>query len=1056
MDPIEIELTDDALGWRNGVGISPVSFGKVDGVPVGIFFINPDGTLTDATQEVTPSVLWDEATEEAVRKAVGPTIASRAFAMVHTASFDAWAAYDPEAIGTQLGDDLQRPAEENTTENKTSAMSYAAYRVLEDLFPTEVDLFDSLMEQLGLDPENDSTDTTTPAGIGNVSAQALLDFRHDDGSNQLGDLNDGLPYSDYTGYEPVNPPQGEEIVDPNRWQPLLQPLRDPDGVVQQSLTPQWGQVTPFGLESGDQFRPPAPPEFGSEEYLRIHEEVVEIGANLTDEQKIIAEFWEDDAGTSFPPGRWMAFGQFVSERDDNTLDEDAQMFFLLGNAVMDAGIAAWESKVFYDYVRPITAIEALFGGQTIQGWGGPGQGTVELDGSQFIPYQRISTPTPPFAEYVSGHSTFSAAAAEVLKRFTGSDEFGASVTAPAGESQFEPGFTPVEPVTLTWDTFTEAADESGISRLYGGIHNQPGNEEGLILGRKVGDAVWEEAQFFISGGDPESSKTLFVFGDSLSDTGNFFDLTSPLGNTFPASPPNFEGRFSNGPVAVEILAEQLDLSFSQDTNFAWGGATTGRDNSANFLGLDLGFELPELPGVLDQIDTFAETIDSEGADPEALYVVWAWGNDVTIAGGNVGSPAVREAAVTNIATAVTTLADLGAETIVVPNSVPLDIVPIFLASSEAAALAEVTVAFNAELSETLTSLEEDLEDVDVIIVDLFAIISEVRENPTEFGLSNITDPFVVNGEIVDETANVEDFLLWDVIHPTTKTHAIFAEALVAAITRPVASDDRIVTPQATPVAINVLENDSDPLDDPLEIADFSSSTANGGTIILDDNGNLLYEPDPEFTGIDSFEYTVANEEGNTDTATVSVTVTADPPPPQLVNLIRGNPGDDMLMGTQTADLIISFGGDDRINGMSGDDIIFAGAGADNVTGGMGDDELLGGRGNDFIGGGAGDDIINGGSGRDILLGGPGSDIFVLSPSAAVANITQADVLVDFDPGEDAIGLTDGLTASDLMLESLGTNTVIRLASDNGILGIVNRVAPDDLNGSFVPFDLEVF
>jgi len=558
----------------------------------------------------------------------------------------------------------------------------------------------------------------------------------------------------------------------------------------------------------------------------------------------------------------------------------------------------------------------------------------------------------------------------------------------------------------------------------------------------------------IETGNETPIRTLFVFGDSISDTGNLFNFTSALGNPRPPSPPYFEGLFSNGPVAVEIMAEELDLSFNLDSNFAWGGAKTGRDNS--FDDPDLGLEFP---GLLDQIDTFAETIDSVGADPEALYVVWAGGNDLLPVGG-AEVPADPEAAVTNavtnIASAVTTLADLGAETIVVPLSTPLNRVPRAIASGSETVLADLTVAFNAELSETMRSLESDREDVDVILVELFAISEEVVENPTEFGFSNITDPFVLNGEILDETANFEEFFFWDDVHPTTKGHEIYAGVLTAEITRPVASDDRIVTPQATPVTINVLENDSDPLDDPLEIADFSSSTAGGGTIIIDDNGNLLYEPDPEFTGMDSFEYTVTDGEGNTDTATVSVTVTADPPQPQFVNLIRGNPGEDMLMGTQTADLILSFGGDDRINSMSGDDIIFAGPGADNLTGGMGNDLLFGGRGNDFIQGSAGDDTIGGESGRDILLGGPGSDLFVLSPEAAVANITQADVLVDFQVGEDAIGLTGGLTSDDLILESLGTNTIIRIADSNPILGIVNRVAPDELNGSFVPFDLEVF
>ncbi|MBO1346330.1 MAG: cadherin-like domain-containing protein [Hormoscilla sp. GUM202] len=549
-------------------------------------------------------------------------------------------------------------------------------------------------------------------------------------------------------------------------------------------------------------------------------------------------------------------------------------------------------------------------------------------------------------------------------------------------------------------------------------------------------------------------RTLFVFGDSLSDTGNVFNLTSALGNPFPPSPPYFDGRFSNGPVAVEILAEQLDLSLSQDTNFAWGGAKTGWDNIND--NPDLGLELP---GLLDQIDSFAEAIDAVGADPEALYVVWAGGNDFLPIGG-AEVPADPEAAVTNsvrnIATAVTTLADLGAEKIVVPFLPPIYRVPLAIASGDVEVLADITVAFNAELSETLTSLEEELEDVDVILADLFAISEEVASNPQEFGFSNITDPFVSGGMILDETANVEEFFFWDAVHPTTNGHEIYAEVLAAEITRPVASDDRIVTPQATPVAIDVLSNDSDPLDDPLEIADFDSTTANGGAIAFDDRGNLLYSPDPEFTGMDSFEYTVTDGEGNTDIATVRVTVTAGIRPPQEVNLIRGNSADDRLIGTQTADIIISFGGDDTIDSMSGDDIIFAGPGTDNLTGGMGNDMIFGGRGSDFIQGGAGDDTISGESGRDILLGGPGSDVFVLDAETAVVNRIEADVLVDFDPGQDAIGLTGGLTADNLMLESLGTNTIVKIGDSNLILGMVNRRTPDELNGSFILFDLEVF
>jgi hypothetical protein len=438
--------------------------------------------------------IWDEAAQQAVRNtSPGPTIASRAYGMVHTAMFDAWAAYDPEAIGTQLGDSLQRPLAENTTLNKSEAMSYAAYRTLVDLFPDQIEIFNRVMLELGYDPSLASTDTDTPEGIGTVSADALLNFRRNDGSNQLNG------YEDATDYQPVNSP--DEVVDFNRWQPLRVPLDDPNGTVQKFLTPQWGQVIPFALESGDQFRPPAPVPTDTALFQQRVGELLNISANLTDEQKIIAEAWEDGAGTSFPPGTWMTFGQFVSERDANSLDEDIKMFFPLGNAVFDAGIAAWEAKRFYDYVRPVTAVRELFDGQEVFAWGGPGEGTQLIDGSEWQPYQRINDPTPPFAEYVSGHSTFSAAAAEILQRATGSDEFGGSFTAEPGSSIFEPGVTPTEEVTLFWPTFSDAANESGISRLYGGIHFTEGDLNGRTLGREVGAEVWEEAQSFINGGN---------------------------------------------------------------------------------------------------------------------------------------------------------------------------------------------------------------------------------------------------------------------------------------------------------------------------------------------------------------------------------------------------------------------------------------------------------------------------------------------------------------------------------------------------------------------------
>src|SRR5947209_11250975 len=124
-------------------------------------------------------------------------------------------------------------------------------------------MFTSLMRNLGYDPADTSTDTIAPAGVGNICAKAVIDFRHPDGANQLGDLHPGA-YSDYTGYEPVNTP--DLILDPNRWQPLR--VSDGHGgfIVQKYIAPFWGNVIPFALKSADQFRPAPPFLFPSPNY----------------------------------------------------------------------------------------------------------------------------------------------------------------------------------------------------------------------------------------------------------------------------------------------------------------------------------------------------------------------------------------------------------------------------------------------------------------------------------------------------------------------------------------------------------------------------------------------------------------------------------------------------------------------------------------------------------------------------------------------------------------------------------------------------------------------
>ena len=426
---------------------------------------------------------WNDAALQAIRVThPGPPIVARALAIVDTCMFDAWAAYDAKAKGTRLGQTLRRPSGERTNDNKEKAISFAAHNCLVDLFPSEKASFDALMVTLGYVPSDTSTDLSTPSGIGNVAAQAVLDFRHHDGSNQLGDLNPG-PYTDYTGYTAVNTPNS--IVDPNHWQPLQVGAN-----TQKFITPHWGRVIPYALTSGGQFRkitpPPADYNTEPERYELQAQQVLEYSSHLTDEKKVIAEYWADGPNSELPPGHWALFAEFVSERDHHTVDQDVKMFFAVSNAILDASIASWDAKRFYDYVRPVTAIHFLYAGKQIESW----QGLI--NGEDWKPYQAATVVTPPFPEYYSGHSIFSAAGAETLKLFTNNDNFGYSVTIPAGSSRVEPGIVPANDTTLYWATFTDAADEAGISRRFGGIHFIDGDLVSRKIGRLVGQQAWKK------------------------------------------------------------------------------------------------------------------------------------------------------------------------------------------------------------------------------------------------------------------------------------------------------------------------------------------------------------------------------------------------------------------------------------------------------------------------------------------------------------------------------------------------------------------------------------
>lgn len=461
-------------------------------------------------------IRWNEAFLQAVRDSkLGPPIVARALAIAHTCMYDAWAAYDHKAVGTRLGSALRRPSTDHTLANKMQAISFAAYRAGVDLFPGSIStIFDPLMRDLGYNGADLTTDPSTPAGVGNVAARAVLDFRHRDGANQLADEpggTAGVAYSDYTGYLPVNDPMDirvpfdpSSVHDANSWQPLRYVDGSGNVVTPKFVGPHWQRVATFALAPGALRSSTGPARYGSAEYVAQAHDLLDLSAGLTDEQKMIAEYWADGPRSELPPGHWNLFAQFVSRRDhhgfhSHGVEQDVKLFFALTNAISDAGCCAWDNKRAFNSVRPITAIRTLFRSQSVRAWAGPYQGTRMIDGAAWFPYQPTTFPTPPFSEYSSGHSNFSAAGAEILMLFTGSDRFGGSTVLSAGSSRIEPGAVPLNDVKLSWATFSDAANQAGISRRYGGIHFEQGDLDARATGRIAARIAWEKAREYWKG-----------------------------------------------------------------------------------------------------------------------------------------------------------------------------------------------------------------------------------------------------------------------------------------------------------------------------------------------------------------------------------------------------------------------------------------------------------------------------------------------------------------------------------------------------------------------------
>ncbi len=417
-----------------------------------------------------------------------PTITSRYLGLIFVSVFDAWSRYDEKAIPVYLTGVDRRPEEEQSLKNKEIAISYAAYRTMIEYYYSDKVLFEDFMKELGLDPTNNTLDPNTPEGIGNLAAKAVIAARKGDGSNQYGEDpgSKGEPYFDYVGYEPIN--SADENVDPNRWQPKY--FSDGKGgkYAPGCLTPYWDKVRPIALKSADQFRPGPPPLIGSEQLEKELKEVVDLQANLTDYQKALVEFMRDGPQSVQQAGHWLSFAQEVSKRDNHTLDDDVKMYFYNQVVAMDAFIASWDAKMFYDFARPYALIHEYYGNQNIRAWGGEGKGMIEMKGNEWRPYSPEIFLCPPFPSYVSGHSTISGGCAEALKIWTGSEDFGATAKIVAG-AMTEPDNLG-DTITLKFPTFTESAEMAGFSRVLGGYHIQADNVAGLELGRNVAREAW--------------------------------------------------------------------------------------------------------------------------------------------------------------------------------------------------------------------------------------------------------------------------------------------------------------------------------------------------------------------------------------------------------------------------------------------------------------------------------------------------------------------------------------------------------------------------------------
>jgi hypothetical protein len=380
---------------------------------------------------------WNDAALASIRTAgTNPPKASRLLAMLHTAIFDAANGINPE-----YHEYLVAPAAPNNS-SRIAAVTTAAHEVLAAEQPSALAAFDTLHSAI-LASLPDDQSKTDGVNWGDAVALQILAARSNDGSTAVV----AFPGS----------------TDPGAWRPTI----SFGGVVRPAMLPGWGNVTPFGVADVGALQPPAPPALNTLLYaLDVGYTKAYGGSNSTarhPKETESALFWGYGAGSCTPPGHWNQIATVVAQQRNLDLLESARLFALLNIAMADAAIVCWRAKYNESLWRPITAIQL----------DGDGNDRTTADPT-WVPL----LPTPPFPEYTSGHSTFSGAAAAVLRVFFDRDQ-----------CNFVVGSDDLPGVTRRYTRFSRAAIESGMSRIYGGIHFMSGNLHGLACGEHIGVEV---------------------------------------------------------------------------------------------------------------------------------------------------------------------------------------------------------------------------------------------------------------------------------------------------------------------------------------------------------------------------------------------------------------------------------------------------------------------------------------------------------------------------------------------------------------------------------------